>query len=349
MPNHESITNNMTVKIFEIPVLRYSKIDLSIFDFSDFDIKILDIESDEFGEYIRNLYKGFYPGSISFFKDIEEEPHSQKYKRYAIIKNNPLSDFETDKILKVYCTLLLLFPSALQVQYSVHFGDDDGTRWTTKVPYPYGGESKSEDEYLKIDNYSQSKLYNVNKLIKVIYPRFNFENYIGLCYMNYYNSFTASHLHFSYTSLCISLENLVHGKGELTYRIRRIAAIIAGNSKEDCKIIFNNLNIIYDLRSKIVHGDTYKSNDILNKIDYLRGFISRIIIELLVHNVEKNEDLNEIITSLGYGQRNLISTGWEFYELNEINTSKIYNGISDPKVATKNKNTPRKLKNNPLA
>lgn len=312
---------------FEIPVLRYTKIDLSIFDFSQYDLKILDIQSEEFEQYIRNLNPNFYPGNNVFFNSIREEIHTDRDKKYAIIKNNPLVDYDVNMIYKVFDILLILFPSALQIQYSVNFQEENGFVQRTRM-VTLTDKYQPEDKYLDIDNLSVAKIANLNKLIKLIYPRLVFTNYIGLCYDNYYNSFTASHEHFSYITLCMSLENLVNGPQELSYRLKRTSSIIAGNNLTNCKILFKNLTVVYNLRSKIVHGETYSQRDVLEKIEYLRGLVSRIIVELLIHNIENNKILGDTITTLGYGQRAMISEEWEFFELNEINTQKIYDIIS---------------------
>lgn len=315
------------MKEFEILILRYTKIDLSIFDFGNNDIKILDIQSQEFDDYIKNLNPGYHLGNNTFFNLIREEIHNQtRDKKYAIVKSNPLENFDCDKMYKVYDTLLILFPSALQIQYSVQFKEENNfvqkQRMTTLTD-----NYQSEDQYLDIDNLSLAKIKQLNNLIKIIYPRLDYKNYIGLCYENYYNSFTASHLHFAYITLCMSLENLVHGSQELSYRLKRISAIIAGDTEENCRTIFKNLTSVYTLRSKIVHGETYSTQDVLNKIDYLRGLVSRILVELLLHNVIKNKELGDIITTLGYGYRNLISDSWKYYELNNVNTVNIYNEL----------------------
>jgi len=310
------------MKKFEIPILRYTKFDLSLFDFSDDDIKILDIQSDEFKEYIRNLNPGFESGNNSFFNLIREEIHSDRDKKFAIVKNNPLESFDIQSIYKVYDILLILFPSALQLQYSIHFQEEDGFVQRT-IMTTLTDKYQDEDKYLDIDNLSLTKIRNLNKLIKIIYPRLKFDKYIGLCYDNYYNSYTASHLHFSFITLCMSLENLVDGPQELSYRLKRITTILTGDNIENCKVIFKNLTKIYTLRSKIVHGDTFSTADIYKRIDYLRGIVSRVIVELLLHNIEKNSELGEIITAIGYGDRSKVSKNWEFYPLNNVNTSLI--------------------------
>ena len=43
---------------------------------------------------------------------------------------------------------------------------------------------------------------------------------------------------------------------------------------------------------------------------------TRTIIELLIHNIPTNGDLDKIITELGFGDRSEISRGWKHYELN---------------------------------
>jgi hypothetical protein len=75
---------------------------------------------------------------------------------------------------------------------------------------------------------------------------------------------------------------------------------------------------MYKLRSKIVHGSDYDIEKVKSYINPLKAIVSRTIIELIVHNVESNEKLNEKITQIGFGDRRKISEKWNYYKLNPI-------------------------------
>ena len=48
----------------------------------------------------------------------------------------------------------------------------------------------------------------------------------------------------------------------------------------------------------------------------LKSLVSRTIIELLLHNISKIEELNNRITEIGFGDRQKISKNWKHYQLN---------------------------------
>ena len=303
---------------FEIPVLKNSTYNLSKFDFSEFSIRILNIQSDEFKEYIKNLNPGFEKGNFSFFDLITENIHNELDSRFAIIKDN-YKQFSKQEIYNVYTILLILFPSGLQLENIVHFVEEENFVQRSSM-------SSLETKYTTIDNYlyfDDEFLEEANEFINLVFQRINFNNYIGLSIENYLNSFNVSHLHFSYITLCMSLENLISGNQELSYRLKRTMSILCGNTEENSSLIFKNLGKIYNLRSKIVHGEIYKAQDIYTKIEYLQSLVSRTLIELLIHNISTNKDLDILITSLGFGQRNRLSENWKLYKINILTFHKI--------------------------
>ncbi|WP_286911848.1 hypothetical protein [Flavobacterium sp. UBA4197] len=87
--------------IFEIPVLKNSTYDLSKFDFSVASIRILDIQSDEFKTYIRNLNPKFQVANFNFFTSIIEDIHHNVDKRFAVIKDD-YTQFSKQQIYNVH-------------------------------------------------------------------------------------------------------------------------------------------------------------------------------------------------------------------------------------------------------
>jgi len=303
---------------FEIPIIKNTRYDLSKFDFSTSSLKILNVQSEEFKEYIKNLNPKFESANFNFFKSIIEKNHSQTDNRYAIVKDN-YRDFSKQEVYNVYTLLLILFPSGLKIESIVHFVETNNF-----VQRDY--MSSLENQYVNSDyylNFDDEFLDEANEFIGLVFKRINHDNYIGLSIENYLNSFTVSHLHFAYLALCMCLENLIVGSQELSYRLKRTTAILCGNTEDHSSIIFKNLNKIYGLRSKIVHGEIYSSQEIYTKIEYLQNIVSRVLIELLIHNIPTNKELDTIITKLGFGQRNQISNDWKLYKINVITFYKI--------------------------
>lgn len=303
---------------FEIPVLKNSTYDLSKFDFSAFSIRILNVQSDEFKEYIGNLNRSFQEANFSFFDLIIENIHHEFDTRFAIIKDD-YNQFSKQEIYNVYTILIILFPSGLQIENIVHFVEEEKFVQRSYM-------SSLETKYTAVDNYlyfDDEYLEEANEFINLVFQRINFNNYIGLSIENYSNSFNVSHLHFSYIALCMSLENLISGNQELSYRLKRTTSILCGNTEENSSLIFKNLGKIYNLRSKIVHGEIYTLNEIYTKIEYLQNLVSRTLIELLIHNIPTNKDLDNITTTLGFGQRNRLSSNWKLYKINVMTFHKI--------------------------
>jgi hypothetical protein len=306
---------------FKIPILKNTLFDLSKFNFSFLGIKIYDIQSTEFEKFIKKLNPKFYGGNISHFNAVINEIHFEKDRKYAIVKNNYKENYSEEEIFSVFKLLKIIFPSGLDIAYIVNFQEENNFVQRTSMTF-FENKYSPENRYLTCDF---DKLKTINKFIKLVFPNINKNFYLSLSIENYLNSFNASHLHFSYIALCISLENLIDGKNELIYRLKRLIAVVCGDNIESCKLIFKNVDGIYDLRSKIVHGDKYSDQKIFEFYEYLQSIVSLTIIELLIHNIKDNVELNSKINTLGYGQRKFISMNWKKFELNNQSENNIKN------------------------
>ena len=115
------------------------------------------------------------------------------------------------------------------------------------------------------------------------------------------------------------MESIINGSEELNYRLKRGVAILCGDNEFSSEIIYDNLKIIYSLRSKIIHGEKYKTEKVKNYLPHLKALVSRTIIELIIHDISNTNELNKIITKIGFGERYKISNDWKKYDFN-INT-----------------------------
>lgn len=297
-----------------IPILSGSYFDLSKFDFSFKNICIMNISSKEFEDYIESQQPDFKVGNLMFFEGIKETIHSKYDQKYAIVNYNPKKEFNYQDLLNVWKFLLIIFPSDLQIEHEVHFDFEDNffqrshmTSWNKQVTGEYPGKPLfALDEAVP----------EVNNYARIVFDRLNLSNYIGITIENYLTSYSASHYHYQYLTLSMALESIIFGNQELTYRLRRTVAILCGKDEFNCKIIFDNLNKLYSLRSKIIHGEDYSQDKVLEYMTPLRAIVSRTIIELLLHNIPKNEQLNQRITEIGFGDRQQISENWQYFQLN---------------------------------
>lgn len=299
-----------------IPVLCNSLYDLNKFDFSFKDITIYDIESENFKKYIENQQPDFFKANFNFFESIKENIHFEYDKRYAIVKNNPKENFDYTDVINVWKILLIIFPSDLQIEHEINYLYEDNffqrsfmTTWNRKTTGEHPGEllmSLDED------------LPEINEYINLVFEKLRLENYIGLTIENYLTSYSASHFHYQYLTLCIALESIIYGNQELTYRLRRNVSIICGQDEYNCNNIYDNLNKLYSLRSKIIHGEDYDIRKVIDYLKPIKSIVSRTIIELLIHDINNKEKLNHRLTEIGFGDRNKISSKWKHYKLNVL-------------------------------
>lgn len=307
---------------FIFPILSGSNTDLSKFDFSSRDIFIYNIQSADFIDYIKMLNPDLYEHNLRFVNKITKDINDDDEKKYAIVKGNIRKDFKQEELIYVYYILLIIFPSNLLMEHTLDFYDEDGnleclamTTWNKRFNEGiFGNPLICNDENLP----------EVNGFIKKYFDNFLNKNYIGISIENYLSSYSSSHYHYQYLALFIALESTVDGNTELNYRIKRTIAILCGDNEFSCKLIYDNLNKMYALRSKIVHGAVYDIEKVKLYINPLKAFVSRTIIELIVHNVESNKKLNERVTQIGYGDRNKISENWNYYKLNPLSIYYMY-------------------------
>ena len=305
---------------FEFLIVTNTFSDLSKFDFSFIDLYIYDIESPEFREYIKDLNPKFEIQNFSFFQSIIDDAHNiNENKRYVIFKKNHKIDFDSINLYLAYQLLLIIFPSKLIIEHTVHFQDENDFVQRTSISSRQNNHSYDYD-YLF---YDEEKLPLINEFIQLAFERTKNTSYIGLAIENYIISYTASHIHFQYITLCMVLENIVPGPQELSYRLKRAVAILCGDDIEECQLIFKNLNELYKFRSKIVHGEKFDFNNFEPYLIYLNSIASLLIIELLVHNIPTNSELNDKLTVIGFGGRNAISENWKHYKLNPLTYNKI--------------------------
>lgn len=305
---------------FELLVVANTFCDLSKLDFSFIDLQIYDIESSGFHEYIKDLNPKFHSRNFNFFQSIIDDSRDIKEnKHYVIFKRNYKENYDAKNLYLAYQLLLIIFPSELVIEHSVHFQDEIDFVQSTSMSSRQNNYSYDYD-YLY---YDVEKLPLINEFIQLIFERTKSTSYIGLAIENYINSYSASHVHFQYITFCMALENIVPGPQELSYRLKRAVAILCGEDIAECQLIFRNINEIYKFRSKIVHGEKFDFKNFETYLIYLNAIVSLLIIELLVHNITNNIDLNEKLTEIGYGNRNLISGNWKHFKLNSLTYHKI--------------------------
>jgi hypothetical protein len=297
---------------YTVLIVTNSDSDLTKLKFAGY--KILNVLSDEFIEFCKKTLTR----EEEFLSKIKEEYKYEKRERYAIMSE----DITLPAIKKnndVYNFLLLLFPSILSVEYILNYQ-------TSKEFTRYLNSFECEIKFINSDHlyFDENNLSDINLFILNYFPNYSESKTLKFSIINYINAFESNMLHFSYVAFCISLEGIIQGNQELMYRIRRAVAIICGYNEESSEVIFENMKKIYDLRSKIVHGEQFSEDLVSEYLYYLECLVSKTIIELLIHNIDDINILSKQITKCGFGEQNKLSTNWREYILNPKVEKTIY-------------------------
>lgn len=306
------------MKRFPVLIVTNSASDISKLEFPEF--CIVNTKS----EYFKKFLTDTEVPEFCFDKEINENFEEDGKERYAIINKDLSQKFGNKKIYDVFHFLVLLFPSNLSVDHIVDFNFVDG-KLVHKGSFKTDIFNEEDEGFLK---FNENKSETINEFIKNFSQSYNDIGYLKSSTQNYMNAFDNTHYyHFSYIALCISLESITNGNTELLYRIRRNVAVICGKDSETSQIIFDNINTIYKLRSKIVHGSDFSDEKVYEYLNYLQSIVSKTIIELLIHNISSLELLNKKITSLGFGDRDKLSQNWKEILLNDSIEKIIYKKI----------------------
>lgn len=306
------------MKRFTILIITNSASDLSKLEFPEF--RLISTKSEDFTKFLNDTEVPEFSFALEILESFQEDGK----ERYAIINKDLSQTFGHKKIYDVFNFLVLLFPSNLAVEHIVDF------KFQNKKLI-YQGSFKTDifnEEDEGFVRFNEDKSDIINDFIKKYSKAYNDIGYLKSSTQNYMNAFDNHHYyHFSYIALCISLESITNGNTELLYRIKRNVAVICGKDTAKSQIIFDNINTIYKLRSKIVHGSDFSDEQVYKYLNYLQSIVSKTIIELLIHNITNLESLNKKITTLGFGDRDKISENWSEILLNDNIEKIIYEKI----------------------
>ena len=294
----------------KIALFAGSDSDLSKLDFTVLNLKFIRLNSPEFSKFFSetNHFK-FGDHNLKFF-----ESYLQHKKNCYLLVPIELDEDIGDFWL-VRTVLSILFPSDISLVAIIKFQffDKKYLFRLGSVEHPFQPHGVYGSHFL---NYEEKLLPEINQFINVFIDRYDKLTYLKRTIASsYISSFRERYVRMQYLSLCISLESIVNGKHELLYRISRYIAIICGNTKNECWVIFKNIEKIYNLRSKIVHGEEYKDDEVKRFMPYLKGIVSRMIIELIVLNLPDKKTLNDLLTEIGFGEKDKISKDYKVYDV----------------------------------
>jgi hypothetical protein len=288
-----------------ILIIKNSNKDLSLLDLPEF--KIVNIHDEDFVRFLDDTNTP----SEDFINLVVENQKYSNEPRFAIFQKELGQILSIKKVYDVFNFLKVLFPSALEIEFTLSYHYNPKLKFLSS--FKNDESFASENDYVDFD---ETKSDSINKFIAETYNRLTNIKYINTSKINYINAYESSHYHFSFIAFCITLESLIDGNTELLYKISRATALICGKDVDTSNIIFKNVKKIYSLRSKIVHGSEFDDDLVSKYLFYLECLCSKVLTELLIHNIENHQILNEKFTILGFGYRNEISSNWYNFEYN---------------------------------
>lgn len=313
MSNKEIFKKETITKFF---VLAGSLSDLSKIDFSSLNIQCLHIDSEKLlkiGEDAK--YEDWENNTLEILNELKKDFWDSE-RLYVLLPIDFSKKFSVRDFYLCHEVLLLLFPSDLSIKSVIEFQlfDDKYLHWVASSDYDFiSSGGSSYDNYLY---YHEDFLVEINSFIEIFFKRFDSIKYLRTSMSTYVSSFYEKNPVMSFLSLCISLESIINGTSELTYKISRSLAILISDEKSRAETIYANLKLIYDLRSKIVHGSEFKFVKVIEYLPYLRSVASRMMIEIVLQNIKDIDDLNYKLTFAGFGGKESLSNEYKNMTLN---------------------------------
>lgn len=238
--------------------------------------------------------------------------------------NNPptISDyFEAIEAIRVIHPSEIYIRNILYAQYfeekGIYFNG-----WATYSSYHWNKYENPEEHYFL---YPKENLKETNEFLAYYKNNFEKRDYIRNAIRYYSDSFRVNSSEMAFICLCICLETIVPGKEQLSYRFKRNLSVLCSESKEKGEKIYLKAKQLYGYRSKLVHSGMtskdFKKFDLF--FEYAQILASRMIIEMLLHDIPKIGELDRKITELGFGQRDAISENYKEFKGNILTWFKV--------------------------
>lgn len=296
---------------------------LNLIDFSFLNLKFAKIDSAELLEFSEKTYHKSLPSrNQSYLEGFQKELHTNVL--YVLFPISLEKEINTDTYIEIQNLFLIMFPSDFRLHAEVHcqLFDKKYLFPNGNTTWPFSGE---KENYLSFD---ESNVVEINEFIRLYFERKDSIKYLRVTIPSYINAIFQDHLHMAFVSLCISLESITDGRSELIYRIRRNCAIINGENRDRSKVVYQNVNKFYALRSTIVHGDEFDWNKVEEYYPKLRALVSRTIIELITLNIKSIDELNTKLTETGFGDRHLLNPNYKQFKLDIISVVEIIKTVN---------------------
>jgi hypothetical protein len=294
-----------------IIVVRGSAFDLTRLDFSFANYQFVPINSLLIEEYL-----GITSGRTSeYLERVRSETTLGRWEpskaAYAILPIDP-NNASTVKALRCLWLLTIVYPSDIYRAYDIRL-------WRHSPDHVIDTMLVVHDDQSSFNplDISENRLEELHDFVQLVFDRVGNDGFASQVIDLYLQSKQSSLTYHRYLSLMMALETILASTSEIVYRLKRAVAVILGRTLENSSMFFQMVDYMYGLRSKIVHGEKFDRDEVNYYLPTLEQLVSRLIIELLVHNIEKKETVGEIVTRLGFGDYKKISEGHKEFILND--------------------------------
>lgn len=238
--------------------------------------------------------------------------------------NNPPTE---EEYFEAIGAIKIIHPSELYIQNIINaqYFPEKGiyfSGWST-FNHHYWQKYKEPRNHYFI--YPEEYIEETNKFLAFYKGSHKKRNYIRNAIRYYLDSFNVNSVEMSFICLCICLETIVPGKEQLSYRFRRNLAVLCADSYDSGEKIYTNAKLLYEYRSKLVHSGMTKKD--FNKFElffeYAQIIASRMIIEMLLHDLPSIEELDKKLTEFGFGQGSTITKGYKKFQGNNTTWLKV--------------------------
>lgn len=288
-------------------ILDGSLIDLSGLDFSCVNLRMVNLSTEDLANIslsFKPLHEDYYSLMNIISKDAKKI-QSQHTPVHVLLPIDFSKQVKNEVLRTCIDVMKLLFPSDFELhsiaQFQLH--ENNTIEWLHSRSYHfYQSGAEVFENYLAYP--IEKEITEINEFISRFFSQRQHGNLFRMAFDAYLASFGPIPIHMSYISLCMAMETIVDGTSELLYRMRRSMALLCAENTFHGKRIYDNVKLIYDLRSNIVHGENINYALVYEYLPYLRSLISRMLIKIADLELKSATELQELLVFMGFNDRN---------------------------------------------
>lgn len=286
----------------DLLLIRGTRSDITKIDFSNYKVKVLNVLSDEFNEFVNNLEDsefGEVPSREVTYLLHRIKKDSYNTEIFMFMPNSFNVEFSIFNYFECLKVLKIIKPNNMQVVGSIAINGNATEKLTLVGADFFDSDSQLLRDFENFE-FADEELSAINSLIDLYSKRCQNISYINRISDSYISSFYQKNYTMQFILLCICLESIVSGTEQVTYRLKRNVSLICADNRVGAEILYKNIDNLYGIRSSIVHGGEFSIEYLRETLPYLRNLVSRMIIELLLLNYRSVEDLNKDLNFAGF-------------------------------------------------